>query len=47
MKRRGIVYNSPVVLTFSLLSLAVLLISQATGGTLMNRYFTLYRSSPT
>ena len=31
--------------TFSLLSLAVLLISQATGGTLMNRYFTLYRSS--
>lgn len=45
MKRRGIVYNSPVVLTFSLLSLAVLLISQATGGTLMNRYFTLYRSS--
>jgi len=45
MKRRGIVYNSPVVLTFSLLSLAVLLISQATGGALMNRYFTLYRSS--
>ncbi|PWM21578.1 MAG: rhomboid family intramembrane serine protease, partial [Oscillospiraceae bacterium] len=44
MNRRGIIYNSPVVLTFALLSLAILLISQATGGWLMDRYFTLYRS---
>ena len=44
MNRRGIIYNSPVVLTFALLSLAILLNSQATGGWLMDRYFTLYRS---
>ena len=43
MKRR-ITFNSPVVLTFALISAAVLIINTITGGA-MNRYFSIYRTS--
>ena len=42
---KRISYNSPVVLTFSLLSLAALIISGLTGGRLMNSFFTLFLTS--
>ncbi len=45
MKR--IRYNSPVVLTFALLSLGALLLGFATGGTSTSLLFSVYRSSPT
>ncbi len=35
-------YNSPVILTFSLISAAVLLIDQLTGGAFIRAFFTLY-----
>ncbi len=38
---RRITYNAPVVLTFSLLSLAVLLLGSATAGTFTAKFFTL------
>ena len=38
---RRITYNAPVVLTFSLLSLAVLLLGNATAGASTNNFFTL------
>lgn len=43
--RLRVTYNSPVVLTFSLLSLAALLLSMATGGYIITYFFTLYRTS--
>lgn len=43
MKR--IQYNSPVVLTFALLSLGVLLLGRLTGGTSTTLLFCVYRSS--
>lgn len=38
---RKITYNAPVVLTFSLLSLAVLLLGNATAGASTGKFFTL------
>jgi membrane associated rhomboid family serine protease len=35
-------YNSPVILSFSLISAAVLLISQLTGGAFIQNFFVLY-----
>jgi rhomboid protease GluP len=35
-------YNSPVILTFALLSTAVLVIDQVAGGGIVPRYFTAY-----
>ncbi len=35
-------YNSPVILTFSLISAAVLLIDQLTGGAFIRAFFVLY-----
>ena len=40
-------YNSPVVLSFALLSLGALLLNNATGGWSNIRFFSVYRSSPT
>lgn len=40
-------YNSPVVLTFALLSLAALLLGIATGGESTKLLFCVYRSAPT
>lgn len=40
-------YNSPVILTFALLSLGVLLLGEATGGTSTALCFSVYRSSLT
>ena len=42
---KRISYNSPVVLTFSLVSLAALIISGFTGGRLMDSFFTLFLTS--
>lgn len=38
-------YNAPVVLSFALLSFFVLLLGEATGGTITFKYFCVYRSS--
>lgn len=38
-------YNSPVTLTFALISLAVLLLGDATGGISTNLFFCVYKSS--
>jgi len=35
-------YNAPVILTFTIIATAVLLIDQLTGGTLIRTYFTIY-----
>ena len=46
--RRGAIklqYNSPVVLTFALLSLGALLLGYFTGGASTTRFFSVYRSS--
>lgn len=40
-------YNSPVVLTFALLSLAALILGKLTGGWTTVKLFSVYRSSPT
>lgn len=40
-------YNSPVILTFALLSLGVLLLGEVTGGTSTVLCFSVYRSSLT
>lgn len=40
-------YNSPVVLTFALLSLAALILGVLTGGWTTVKLFSVYRSSPT
>ena len=42
---KKITYNSPVVLTFSLISLAALIISGLSGGRIMDGFFTLYLTS--
>ena len=42
---RRIHYNSPVVLTFALLSLAVLICGELTGGQSTTKFFCVYRSS--
>ena len=39
-------YNSPVVLTFALVSFGVLMLDRATGGWSTVRLFSVYRSSP-
>ena len=44
MKKR-LRYNSPVILTFALLSLAVLGLDKLTGGASTSRLFCVYRSS--
>jgi len=41
---RRIRYNSPVVLTFAFVSLAVLIIGTLTGGTLTTMFFCVYRA---
>lgn len=43
----SIQYNSPVILTFTFLSLAVLLLNYIFGGYLIPHFFSVYRSSPT
>ena len=47
MKRRKItiVFNSPVVLSFALISLLVLVLDNLFGGRLISKYFCVYRSS--
>ena len=48
MRRRGgirIQYNSPVVLSFALISLGVLLLDRFTGGKSTHALFSVYRSS--
>ncbi len=45
MRSRRISYNSPVVLTFALLSLAALLLGYVTGGRSTSAVFCVYRSS--
>ena len=47
MKRGSIrlQYNSPVVLSFALLSLAALILGKLTNGAATARYFSVYRSS--
>lgn len=42
-----IVYNAPAVLTFALLSFAVLLLGQLTNNQSTYRFFMVYRGSPT
>lgn len=42
---KKIVYNSPAVLTFTLISFAVLLLGQATDNELTYRFFMAYRTS--
>lgn len=42
---RRLQYNSPVTLTFALLSLMVLLLDQATGGVSTIKLFSVYQSS--
>lgn len=46
MGRLRIQYNAPVVLTFSLLSLAALLLGMATGERSTWLLFCVYRSPP-
>lgn len=43
---KKITYNSPVVLTFALISFATLLLGMATGGSTTTQFFMVYRSSP-
>lgn len=43
---KRIEYNSPVVLTFAIISFAVLLLGQLTGGMTNMLLFTVYRSNP-
>ena len=43
---RRIQYNSPAVLTFALISLAALILGEATGGASTMKLFCVYRSSP-
>lgn len=38
-------YNSPVILSFALISLAVLLMGKVSGGATTSRYFSVYRCS--
>ena len=45
MRRLPIQYNSPVVLTFSLLSLGALLVGELTGGLSTRLLFCVYRAS--
>ncbi len=45
MKRLVIRFNAPVILTFALLSLAVLVLDGMTGGVSTQRCFCIYRSS--
>jgi len=47
MKRLKIHYNAPVVLTFALLSLGVLLLGIATDGWTTQKFFCVYRSALT
>lgn len=44
MKKLTIRFNAPVVLTFALLALAVLLLDGVTGGATTSRYFCLFHS---
>lgn len=44
MKKITIRFNAPAVLTFALLSLAVLLVNGLTGGAVTTRYFCLFHS---
>ena len=44
---RKIQYNSPVILTFALISLGILLLNQVTGGLANHLCFSVYRSSLT
>ena len=45
MRRRKITYNAPVILTFTLLSGAALLLGDLTGGTTTHEIFSVYRGS--
>ena len=45
MKRKVIVFNSPVVLTFSAICLLALILGNLTGGTTTTLLFSVYRSS--
>ena len=45
MKKLVIRFNAPVILTFALLSLTVLLLGRVTGGVSTYRCFCIYRSS--
>lgn len=45
MKLKGISYNSPVILSFAIVSLGVLLLSFVTGGASTTALFSVYRSS--
>ena len=45
MKKLVIRFNAPVILSFALLSLIVLLLDGATGGVSTHRFFSIYRSS--
>jgi len=44
MKHRKLQYNSPVVLTFFLASLSILILHLFTGGTITRQFFMVYRS---
>ena len=44
MKKLRIQYNSPVVLSFALLSLLALLLGQLTGGWTTRALFSVYRA---
>ena len=44
MKNRKLQYNSPVVLTFFLASLSILILHLFTGGTFTHKFFMVYRS---
>ena len=44
MKKLHIQYNSPVVLSFALLSLAALLLGRLTGGWTTHTLFCVYRA---
>ena len=44
MKKLRIQYNSPVVLSFALLSLLALLLGQITGGWTTRALFSVYRA---
>lgn len=47
IKLNKIKFNSPIILTFTLLSFIVLIISQLTGGEFVIKYFSNYKSSLT
>ena len=42
----SIQYNSPVILTFTFLSLLILILDSISGNYLIRNYFSVYRSSP-